>query len=183
VQGQGEQPRVLLVSAPYALKAGDAETLGGLPLSAFLLAAPTSASTAPAAATMPAATPLPSGTITGTGTVDYLPLWDSTSNIISSVIFQSGSGTTTKIGIGTTTPAATLDIKGGSTVRGILNLPATGTATAGKNSQPLSLAASAFSSTTNTPVYQTFHWQAEPVGNNTSTESATLNLLFGLGTS
>src|SRR4051812_15019809 len=35
--GQDEQSRVLLVSVPYALKAGDAETLGGKPLSAFLL--------------------------------------------------------------------------------------------------------------------------------------------------
>lgn len=42
VQGQEEQPRVLLVSAPYALKAGDAETIGGLPPSAFVLAAPPS---------------------------------------------------------------------------------------------------------------------------------------------
>ena len=41
-QGQDEQPRVLLVSAPYALKAGDAQTLGGLPASAFVLAAPPS---------------------------------------------------------------------------------------------------------------------------------------------
>jgi hypothetical protein len=31
-----EQPRVLLVSAAYALKAGDAETIGGLPPSAFV---------------------------------------------------------------------------------------------------------------------------------------------------
>src|SRR5580658_2713852 len=38
--GLAEQPRVLLVSAPYALKAGDAETIGGLPPSAFVLAAP-----------------------------------------------------------------------------------------------------------------------------------------------
>src|SRR5580698_9173455 len=37
VSGQAEQPRVLLVSAPYALKAGDAETIGGLPPSAFML--------------------------------------------------------------------------------------------------------------------------------------------------
>jgi hypothetical protein len=44
VQGQPEQPRVLLVSAPYALKAGDAETIGGLPPSAFVLAAPPPAS-------------------------------------------------------------------------------------------------------------------------------------------
>src|SRR5713226_1948877 len=32
-----EQPRVLLVSVPYALKAADAETLGGKPLSSFVL--------------------------------------------------------------------------------------------------------------------------------------------------
>lgn len=37
-QGQAEQPRVLLLSVPYALKAGDAQTLGGLPASAFMLA-------------------------------------------------------------------------------------------------------------------------------------------------
>ena len=34
---QVTQPRVLLVSVPYALKAGDAATLGGLPASAFVL--------------------------------------------------------------------------------------------------------------------------------------------------
>jgi hypothetical protein len=33
VSGQAEQPRVLLLSVPYALKAGDAETLGGKPAS------------------------------------------------------------------------------------------------------------------------------------------------------
>jgi hypothetical protein len=33
-----ELPRVLLVSAPYASKAADADTLGGLPASAFVLA-------------------------------------------------------------------------------------------------------------------------------------------------
>ena len=38
VQGEEEQPRVLLVSVPYALKAADAETLGGKPASAFVLA-------------------------------------------------------------------------------------------------------------------------------------------------
>ncbi|HZU25065.1 MAG TPA: hypothetical protein VFA04_06060, partial [Bryobacteraceae bacterium] len=34
--GAVEQPRVLLVSVPYALKAADADTLGGRPASAFL---------------------------------------------------------------------------------------------------------------------------------------------------
>lgn len=36
--GEPEQPRVLLVSVPYALKAADADTLGGKPASAYLLA-------------------------------------------------------------------------------------------------------------------------------------------------
>src|ERR1700684_2984439 len=37
VNGGEEQPRVLLLSVPYALKAADAQTLGGLPPSAFVL--------------------------------------------------------------------------------------------------------------------------------------------------
>ena len=37
VAGQAEQPRSLLASVPFALKAGDANTIGGLPASAFLL--------------------------------------------------------------------------------------------------------------------------------------------------
>ena len=40
VKGQDEQPRVMLLAVPYALKAGDATTIGGLPPSAFMLAAP-----------------------------------------------------------------------------------------------------------------------------------------------
>ena len=36
--GEVERPRVRLTSVPYALKAEDAETLGGLPASAYLLA-------------------------------------------------------------------------------------------------------------------------------------------------
>lgn len=43
VQGQEEQARVLLVSVPYAFKAHEAETLGGLPASAFVKVAPTDA--------------------------------------------------------------------------------------------------------------------------------------------
>ncbi len=37
-EGQAEQARAQLVSVPYALTAGDAQTLGGKPLSAFVLA-------------------------------------------------------------------------------------------------------------------------------------------------
>jgi hypothetical protein len=182
---QAEQPRVLLLSVPYALKAGDAATIGGLPPSAFVLATPLSG-----AALVPGVEsaigmggPPPSGDVTGSGTVNYVPLWDSTSDITSSVLFQKGTGSTAKIGINTATPASTLDVKGAGTIRGALNLPATGsaTATAGKNSQPLDLAASAFNSTSSTAVNQTFQWQSEPAGNDTSSPSGTLNLLFGEG--
>ena len=43
---RGEQPPGLLRSVPYALKAGDAATVGGLPPSAFVLATPGNGSAA-----------------------------------------------------------------------------------------------------------------------------------------
>jgi len=55
-EGQAEQPRVLLLSVPYALKAGDAQTLGGMPASAFMPAAP-GASKAAAASSIVSAAP------------------------------------------------------------------------------------------------------------------------------
>jgi hypothetical protein len=188
VSGQPEQPRVLLVSAPYALKAGDAETIGGLPPSAFVLAAPLARGSVAAtvagnftAGTLP---PAASNVTTTGGTANYLPLFSGTSTVIDSVLFQSGTGTTAKIGVNTATPVSTLDVKGSGTIRGILSLPTTGvaTATAGKNSQPLSLSASAYNSSTPAAVNQVFRWQAEPAKNDTATPSGTLNLLFGEGT-
>jgi hypothetical protein len=186
VQGQPEQPRVLLLSVPYALKAEDAETIGGLPPSAFVLAAPPSAG-ATAASGSSAGTagnaPPPSGAVTGTGTVNKVPLWDTTSDIISSVISQSGTGSTAKIGINASSPTTTLDVDGAGTIRGALTLPTTGTATAtaGRNSQPLNLMASVFNSGTGTAVSQNFRWQAEPVSNDTSSASGSLNLLYASG--
>jgi trimeric autotransporter adhesin len=185
---QGEQPRVLLLSVPYALKAGDAATIGGLPPSAFVLAAPGSGSgQAPmdAGAVPQNSNAQPTnGPVTGVGTTGYLPVWDATSDIVDSVLFQAGTGATTKIGINNPTPAATLDVAGSSIIRGTFELPNTGTATAtaGKNSQPFAQVASAFNSTSGKAVTQTFEWQAEPANNDTPTVSATLNLLFGSGT-
>lgn len=191
VAGQAEHPRVLLVSAPYALKAGDAQTLGGLPASAFVLAAPpnsdadSASSSSVAAGTSTSSLPPASSNVTTTGgTVNALPLFTTATNIQSSAVSQSGSGISAKIGIGTTAPATTLDIKGSGTVRGTLSLPATGVATASKgaNSNPQTFGASVFNSTTNAAIPQTFQWQAEPVGNDTSAPSSSLNLLFASGT-
>jgi len=99
-------------------------------------------------------------------------------------VAQTGSGATAKIGVNTTAPTATLDVNGTANIRGILSLPAKGTATAtgGKTSQPETFTASVFNSSTTTAVNQKFQWQAEPVGNNTANPTATLNLLFGSGT-
>jgi len=186
VSGQPEQPRVLLVSAPYALKAGDAETVGGLPPSAFVLAAPSSsgsAATNAPGATAGSVSPATATDVTTTGGVaKYLPVFNAAATVIDSAVYQSGAGTTAKIGIGTTSPATTLDVKGTGTIRGALSLPAisAATATKGSNSQPLDLVASGYSTTA--AVNQTFQWQAEPVGNDTTTPSGTLNLLFGSGT-
>ena len=98
--------------------------------------------------------------------------------------YQSGTGATAKVGIGTTTPGATLDIKGSETVRGTLSLPSSGTATStgGKNSQANLMVASVFNSAVAAAVAQKFELQAEPANNNTSSASGTLNLLYGSGT-
>jgi len=135
VSGQAEQPRVLLVSAPYALKAGDAETIGGLPPSAFVKAPPETGPSAGASASQngfaTSSSAVGGATVGGTGvkpevvkseavktaypygTANYVPLWTSTNLIANSKIYQSTSGATSgDVGIGTTTPAATLDVNG-----------------------------------------------------------------------
>ena len=191
IEGQAEQPRVLLLSVPYALKAADAETIGGLPPSAFVLAAPTAADNASnssagtTSTSTNSSTPSgPAASITGSGTTNFLPLWTSASNLGNSVLFQSGSGSTAKLGLNTTSPVATLDVKGTTNLQGLLTSAATGTASAsaGKTSQAHSFVASAFNSSTGKGVNQTFQWKAEPAGNNTASPTGTLNLLFGSGT-
>jgi hypothetical protein len=186
--GQQEQPRVLLLSVPYALKAANAETVGGLPASAFMLATPSNlapSATAPQASDAGGAPAVfPGGVNPDTGTKNFISLFtDNNGTLGNSTLFQSGTGDSAKVGIGSTSPSTTLDVKGPATVRGNLALVPTGTANAnsGKNSQPVSQAASVFNSITQTPVNQTFRWQAEPVGNNTPTATASLNLLFATG--
>jgi trimeric autotransporter adhesin len=187
VSGQEEQRRVLLLSVPYALKAADSETLGGLPASAFMLVAPVagfSSSANGSGTTESSASVPPPATVTGAGTTDFLPLWTGASTVGNSVLFQSGTGSSAQVGINTTTPSSTLDVKGAATVRGMLSLPAAGQATSssGKNSQPEAFTASVFNSSSSAAVNQNFRWQAEPAGNNTAGASATMNLLFGRGT-
>src|ERR1039458_5161092 len=114
VEAQAEQPRIMLLSVPYALKAADAETFGGKPPSAFM---PSSGSEANSAASRSGLSnnvknehPL---TLTGSGTTDYIPLWTNASNLTSSVIFQ-GAGH--EIGIGTSNPVTPLEVTGNNSI-------------------------------------------------------------------
>jgi hypothetical protein len=100
--GAEEQPRVLLVSVPYALKAGDANTLGGLPASAFAKAGtnaavnlpgaePATASPASAAASSPnagnLAGPLTASTLIPlAGTINTIPKFSFSTSLINSQI-------------------------------------------------------------------------------------------------
>ena len=50
--------------------------------------------------------------------MNFIPMWDTTSDIVDSLIFQKSSS----IGINTKTPAATLDVSGKADVRDTLTL-------------------------------------------------------------
>jgi hypothetical protein len=189
VEQRAELPRVLLVSVPYALKAADATTLGGLPASAFALAGSNPSPSGQPALVLPLAAGVQSTAIlaagtsdvtTTGGTVNKLAKFDKSTDITNSLIFDNG----TDVGIGNTTPAAKLDVSGAGIFRGFLELPSTGTATAavGASSQPFDLFASSFNSSTHAAVSQHFRWQAESVGNDTTLPSGKLNLLFASGT-
>ncbi len=131
-EGQAEQ-RVLLVSVPYALKAADAETLGGRPASSFVLAAPVAAggsgnsgsgnsgsgtaggsSTGGVSPAATCATP-PCTVMTSGGTANFLSLFTDATTVQDSVVFQGNCGTGQLcVGISNTpfNPTRTLDVNG-----------------------------------------------------------------------
>lgn len=125
--GEVEQPRVPMASVPYALKAADADTLGGLPASAYLRAgAPASRSSAShSSASMQAAGPAGAEVITplSSGTPGYLGLFTDSTNLGNSVLYQSGNA----IALGTTVPRDTFHVSfhngnGGQTGYSVQNL-------------------------------------------------------------
>ena len=145
----GEQQRVLLVGVPYALKAADAETLGGKPASAFMLTGGEPASQAQGAVSAPegaGAGKSPNAvssrratdksgilsactqvTADGTATANFVAKFTAPCVIHQSAIFESGGN----VGIGNTSPAGKLDVSGNAFVRGTFNLNQTISASVG----------------------------------------------------
>jgi hypothetical protein len=129
IAGQEEQPRVLLLSVPYALKAADAATIGGLPPSAFVRAnAEDGVSSAGSAASNGTTAtdktivggnsknqpPILQTVKTNGGTTNVLPIWTGTTTIGNSAISQSGGNVIvksgSKVGIGTGSPGFLLTV-------------------------------------------------------------------------
>jgi trimeric autotransporter adhesin len=139
-EGKSEQARVLLVAVPYALKAADADTLGGKPLSAFVTtdSQTTSAQTSSNAATNAGTTTpkLSQGVsrdssksinqlapVGGTGATNFIPRWTNSTTLGNSVLFQLGGN----VGVSTVAPKLKFEIDSGNMlVRGPNNFLATG---------------------------------------------------------
>ena len=117
LEGQAAQPRVLFVSVPYALKAADAETIGGLPPSAFVRT-PAPADAGKSSVSSANSDSGVTASISGSGTANFLPIWKTTTSLGNSTLFETGG----KVGIGLTSPAVTLDINGSAAVRGNQNV-------------------------------------------------------------
>ena len=131
--GAGEQPRVLLVGMPYALKASDADTLGGKPASSYVLSQDQAGSAgggktaAMGSASGHLAQAQKAGTENaqenngswgaagGSGTPHFIPIWTSSTTLGNSILYQ----TLGEVGLGTKTPGARLDsVSKGIGVRG-----------------------------------------------------------------
>jgi hypothetical protein len=93
--GAAEQPRLLLVAVPYALKAADADTLGGKPASAYVTGESSAA-------------PDPAVPVEGHGTANFIPIWTNRKTLGNSILFQAGAD----VGVGTLSPESTLDVNG-----------------------------------------------------------------------
>ena len=140
VADAAERPRILLVGVPYALKAADADTLGGLPASAFLQARSAGAAAGDFSARPDAAgsvspnTACSSVTSDGTATANQIALFTTARNIEPSTIVESSG----KVGIGTTANPGALTVIGVTTLAASLTIDTKGKASSSAGGQFLS---------------------------------------------
>jgi hypothetical protein len=109
-----ESLRSPLSSVAYAMKAGDAESVGGLSAANLVTKDELAKLAQTVATTTVQAQPAiqPETTPTGSGTTDYVPLWTASATLGNSNLFQAASGF---MGIGTTTPGGPLQLSTGAT--------------------------------------------------------------------
>ena len=129
--GEEEQPRVPMTSVPYALKASDADTLGGLPPTAFLRAPSKTGRDGAAGAASAPAGDLDRPAV-NTGTANFLGKFTNAIDLTSSVLYETGG----RIGLGTTAPSDFLhsrftDASGSLTGLAVQNLSSSATAYSG----------------------------------------------------
>jgi hypothetical protein len=107
--GETEQPRVLLASVPYALKSVDADTLGGIPASGYLLADTATNAAASAGPSAAATTALknPFKPLISSGTVNFVGKFVNPTDVGNSALYESNGF----VGIGTTAPKISLDAR------------------------------------------------------------------------
>jgi hypothetical protein len=98
--GEVEARRVRLTSVPYALRSADADTLGGHPASAYVLA-PTAGDPATRSATAADQPTPPSANLILPGTPNVLAKYVNAGDVGDSAVYESGG----RVGIGTTGPA------------------------------------------------------------------------------
>lgn len=127
--GQGEQARVALASVPYAMKAIDAETLGGRPASAFMAVPPAGSQGSPQGPQAEQSNEIVCSSTTACKT-GFVPLFSSnggSAKVTDSIVTQSG--TTVKIA-GTETTTGTIsaggDLDAGGNVNASGNVSANG---------------------------------------------------------
>lgn len=119
-QGSDELPRVLMVSVPFALHAGDADTLAGRPASAYALQASSQNSSVAAPETGTTAPLQPTGTVSN-GTPNYLAKFIDAATVATSNVVETALG----LGVDVAAPSQKLD------VYGRIKLRARGSATSG----------------------------------------------------
>jgi hypothetical protein len=131
--GEAEGSRVRITSVPYALRASDADTLGGRPASDYLLASTTGTSEVRAAATTSTQEPsvaAPNAVLAG-GT-NYLAKYVNSSDVGNSALYETGG----QMGLGTTLPLDAFHVVfnntfGGATGLAVQNLGNTATSYSG----------------------------------------------------
>jgi hypothetical protein len=113
--GEVEGARVRITSAPYALKAADADTLGGHPASAYVLAPTGSTSEVTAKPSSANATTSPPANLVNGGTTNAVAKYVSSTDVGPSAITEVNGA----VGVGTTIPLDLIHVRFANTTGGL----------------------------------------------------------------